>query len=83
MGPTGGTHRAECVNEQANTVKARIVKEEQQQTQGKIDSIITQIQQIITNEKLQHLGSETTTKTNVTRNANIGTKATTQGTSNY
>jgi len=63
------------VNEQANLIKAKIVKEEQQQTAEKIDLIIAQIQQISTDEKLQHLGSELITKTNIITNAHVGTKA--------
>jgi hypothetical protein len=63
------------VNEQANLIKAKIVKQEQQQTAEKIDLIIAQIQQISTDEKLQHLGSELITKTNIITNAHVGTKA--------
>jgi hypothetical protein len=62
------------VNEQANLTKAKILKEEQHQATEKIDSIIAQIQQISNNEKLQHLGSEVITKTNITTNSNVGTK---------
>jgi hypothetical protein len=63
------------VNEQANSVKTKISREEQQQAAEKIDSIIDQLQKISADEKHQHLGSEILTKTNVTTNANVGTKA--------
>jgi len=63
------------VNEQANRIKTKIVKDEQQQTEEKIDLIIAQIQKISTDAKFQHLGSELITKTNITTNSNVGTKA--------
>ncbi len=62
------------VNEQANIAKAKILRDEQQQAEEKINSIINQIQQITTDEKLQHLESELITKTNIITNANVGTK---------
>src|SRR5205085_8259769 len=67
------------VNEQANITKAKILQEEQQQANEKIDSIISQIQQISTDGKLQYLGSELITKTNIITNTNVGTKAPGQG----
>ncbi|CAF2457417.1 unnamed protein product [Rotaria sp. Silwood2] len=63
------------VNEQANIIKAKIVQEEQHYSEEKIDSIMSQIYRISTDEKLQHLGSEIVTKTNVTTQAKFGTKA--------
>ncbi|CAF3451925.1 unnamed protein product [Rotaria sp. Silwood1] len=63
------------VNEQANIVKAKIVQEEQYYAAEKIDSIMSQIYKISTDEKLQHLGSEIVTKTKVTTEAKFGTKA--------
>ena len=63
------------VNEQANNMKAKILKDEQQKATEKIDSVMAQIQKMSTDDKLQHLGSEIITKTNVLTNANVGTKA--------
>jgi uncharacterized protein YoaH (UPF0181 family) len=63
------------VNEQANNMKAKILKDEQQKATEKIDSIMAQIQKMSTDDKLQHLGSEIITRTNVLTNANVGTKA--------
>jgi hypothetical protein len=63
------------VNEQANIIKSKIVKEEQQQASTKIDAINAQLQSLSTDETFQQLGSEITTETNVTTNTNMGTKA--------
>ncbi|CAF0765355.1 unnamed protein product [Rotaria sordida] len=63
------------VNEQANIIKTKIVQEEQHYAAEKLDSIMSQIYKISTDEKLQHLGSEIITKTNVITKAKFGTKA--------
>lgn len=63
------------VNEQANMIKSKIVKEEQQQASMKIDAVNVQLQSLSTDETFQQLGSEIITKTNVITNANVGTKA--------
>jgi len=62
------------VNEQANHIKAQILKDEQQKATEKIDSIMEQIQKISSDDKLQHLGSEILTKTHIITNANFGSK---------
>jgi len=63
------------VNEQANIIKSKIVKEEQQQASMKIDVVNVQLQNLSTDETFQQLGSEIMTKTNVITNANVGRKA--------
>jgi hypothetical protein len=63
-----------AVNEQANIIKSKIVKEEQQQASMKIDAISIQLQNFSTDETFQQLGSEIMTTTSVTTNANVGTK---------
>jgi hypothetical protein len=63
------------VNQQANSIKAKILYDEQRQAGDKIDLIIDQLQQISHDDKLQHLGSESITKTYITTNANFGSKA--------
>lgn len=66
------------VNNQANTAKAKILRDEQDKATGKIDSIMTLINQLFADEKVQHLGSESTTRTQIISQANVGTKATGQ-----
>ena len=63
------------VNEQANIIKSKVVKEEQQQASMKIDAINQQLQSLPMDETFQQLGSEIMTKTNVITNTNVGTKA--------
>jgi DNA polymerase III gamma/tau subunit len=63
------------VNEQANIIKSKIVKEEQQQASMKIDAVNVQLQNLSTDDTFQQLGSEIMTQTNVTTKVNAGTKA--------
>jgi hypothetical protein len=63
------------VNEQANIMKSKIVKEEQQQASSKIDAVNVQLHSLSTDETFQKLGSEMITKTSITTNTNVGTKA--------
>jgi hypothetical protein len=63
------------VNEQANIIKSKIVKDEQQLASMKIDAINLQLQDLSTDDAFQQLGSEIITKTNVITNTNVGTKA--------
>ena len=63
------------VNEQANIIKSKIVKEEQQQASMKMDAVNIQLQNLTTDETFQQLGTEIMTKTNVITNSNVGTKA--------
>lgn len=64
-----------AVNGQANIIKGKILEEEQYQASTKIDSIISEIRKLATDEKVQHLGSEIKTETNIITNASVGTKA--------
>ena len=63
------------VNDQANIMKSKIVKEEQQQATSKIDAINVQLQSLSTDQDFQQLGSEMVTKTSVTTSTNVGRKA--------
>jgi hypothetical protein len=63
------------VNDQANQIKKKILQEEQNRASEKIDSIISEIRKISTDEKGQHLGSETIRETNIKTNVHVGTKA--------
>ncbi|UJR24882.1 hypothetical protein I4U23_006250 [Adineta vaga] len=62
------------VNEQANVIKSKIVKEEQQEASMKIDTINEQLQNLITDSTFQQLDSEIISKTNIIINANVGAK---------
>jgi hypothetical protein len=62
------------INQQANSIKAKILHDEQRQAGDKIDLIIGQLQQISHDDKLQHLSSEFITRTNIITNANFGSK---------
>ncbi|CAF1629693.1 unnamed protein product [Adineta ricciae] len=66
------------VNEQANMIKSKIVREEQQQATMEIDTVNMQLQNLITDSNFQNLDSEIVTKTNVIVNANTRTKPTDQ-----
>lgn len=70
--------KIKTVNEQANIIKSNIVKGEQQQASMKLDTINVQLQNLITDDTFQLLGSEIMTKTNVITSTNIGTKAASQ-----
>jgi len=63
------------VNDQANITKAKIVQHEQEQASAQIDSIISQIRNLSTDEKLQYLGTELSTQTSIVTKADIGAKA--------
>ena len=63
------------VNEQANSIKGKILREEQQIASRKIDSTMSQLMQIFNDEKAHHLGSESITRTQILSTANVGTKA--------
>jgi len=63
------------VNEQANIMKSKIVKDQQQLASMEMDAVNLQLQELITDDTYQQLGSEIMTKTNVITNANVGTKA--------
>ena len=67
------------VNEQAKLTKARIVQDEQANTELIIADLVAEMQSFSTNHSLQHLGSETRTNINLTIQANVGTKAPGQG----
>lgn len=62
------------VNEQANTMKSQIVNEEQQQATMKISAVNIQLQNLTNDQTFQYLGTEIKTQTNVTTNANVGSK---------
>jgi hypothetical protein len=66
--------KIKATNDQANIIKIKVVKDEQQKAKDKIDTIMIQIQKFSNDEKLQHLGGELTTKTNVITKTNVGTK---------
>ena len=63
------------VNDQANSAKAKILQNEQDKATRKIDSTMTQLNQLFADEKVQHLGNESITRTQIISHANVGTKA--------
>jgi hypothetical protein len=67
--------KIKTVNEQANIIKTKIVKEEHQQASMQIDAVNAQLQNLPADKTFQQLGTEIMSKTNVITNSNVGTKA--------
>ena len=63
------------INREANLLKAQILREEQEGASQEVNEIIAQIESLSSQQTLQHLGSETMTKMNLTVQANVGRKA--------
>ena len=67
-----------AVNEQANSVKNYIMSEEERRASEKIDLIVTEINTISTDSAIHDIGSETTTKIDLTVHETVGFKSTGQ-----
>ena len=67
--------RISSVHLEANKIKVQISKEEQDMALREIDEIRTQLESLTSQPSLQHLGSETMTKIDLTIQANVGRKA--------
>lgn len=60
------------VNDQANSAKAKILRDEQDKATEKIDSIMTQLNQLFADDKLNRLGNHSITRTQIISHANVG-----------